>query len=291
MRILITGKNSYIGKSVRLWLNEKEPMYQVDEISLRNIDLNIVPFKNYDVVFHVAGIAHISSNKNLKTEYFKVNRDLAVEVAKRAKSEGVKHFIFTSSMAIYGEDRPIGNFKSINIQLPSPTNSYGQSKLEADLAIQKLSDSHFIVSILRIPMVYGKSAKGNFIKLVNFSKKLFFLPNIKNVRSVLHIKNLSEFVRNIINNKLFGVFYPQDKEYFNTNEFIIKIRTSRSKITIVLPYLTFFIKFLSFFTNQINKIYGNKYYSQSVSKNIMFDYQRYSVDDFINEINSNNVLL
>jgi UDP-glucose 4-epimerase len=107
MRILITGKNSYIGNSVKAWLNEKEPFFFVDEVSLRNVDLKTVSFKNYDVIFHVAGIAHIFSNKKLLTEYFKVNRDVAIEVAKKAKQEGVKQFIFTSSMAIYGDDRPI----------------------------------------------------------------------------------------------------------------------------------------------------------------------------------------
>jgi UDP-glucose 4-epimerase len=288
MRILITGKNSYIGNSVNLWLNEKEPTYHVDKISLRNIELNLIPFKNYDVVFHVAGIAHISSNKMLEQEYFKVNRDLAIEVAKRAKSAGVKQFIFTSSMAIYGDDRPIGNFKSINIQSPSPTNAYGRSKLDADIAIQKLSCSHFIISILRIPMIYGKSAKGNFIKLVNFSKSSFLLPKIKNLRSVLHVKNLSELVRIIISKKLSGIYYPQDKKYFDTNDFLIRIRNSRFKKTLLIPFLTIPLRVLALFIKNINKIYGNKYYDLSVSTNLIFNYQIYSIDDFLIENNDVN---
>ena len=95
MRILITAKNSFIGKSVKAWLNEKEPSFIVEEISLRKIDLRTISFKSYDVIFHVAGIAHVSSNKKLIPEYFRVNRDLAIEVANKAKKEGVKKIIFT----------------------------------------------------------------------------------------------------------------------------------------------------------------------------------------------------
>ena len=115
MKILITGKNSYIGNSVKSWLNEKEPSFIVDEISLRNIDLKTISFNDYDVIFHVAGIAHISSNKKLIPDYFRVNRDLAIELANKAKKDFVKLFIFTSSMAIYGNDKPIGDLFPIDI--------------------------------------------------------------------------------------------------------------------------------------------------------------------------------
>ena len=284
MRILITGKNSYIGNSVKAWLNEKEPSFNVEEISLRNIDLNKVSFKEYDVIFHVAGIAHISSNKKLIPEYFRVNRDLAIEVAKKAKEEGVNQFIFISSMAIYGVDRRIGDFKPIDEKKPKPSNPYGQSKLEADLAIQKFHDESFKVSILRIPMVYGKTSKGNFIKLVNISKKLSLFPKIKNIRSVLHIKNLSELIRLIIVNNLDGVFYPQDQKFFNTTQFILLLRGKNQKKTYLIPFLSFTLNLVSLLINSINKIYGNKFYDQSLSLIKNIDYQIYSIDNFIKEL-------
>lgn len=287
MRILVTGKNSFIGNSVKTWLNEKEPSFIVDEISLRNIDLGTISFKNYDVIFHVAGIAHISSKKKLIPEYFKVNRDLAIQVANNAKKEGVRQFIFTSSMSIYGDDKPIGNFNSVDINNPLPKNAYGQSKLEADLAIQKLQDNNFKVSILRLPIVYGKTAKGNFLKLVNISKKLLVFPKLKNIRSFLHINNLSELVRLIIIKKLVGVFYPQDKNYFNTTEFILKNRAKLGRKTILIPFLSLPIRFVALFITSINKIYGNKYYNNSLSNIKNLNYQIYSIDDVIEELKDN----
>jgi hypothetical protein len=50
MKILITGKHSYIGSSVKAWLNEKEPSFLVDEVSLRNIDIDKLTFNQYDAI-------------------------------------------------------------------------------------------------------------------------------------------------------------------------------------------------------------------------------------------------
>ena len=85
MRILITGKNSYIGNSFFEWVKENDPSFEIEQISLRNVNLKDFTFKNYDVILHVSGVAHITSNKKLIPEYFRVNRDLAIEVAKKAK--------------------------------------------------------------------------------------------------------------------------------------------------------------------------------------------------------------
>jgi UDP-glucose 4-epimerase len=282
MKILITGKNSYIGNSFLEWVMKHEPQFEVDKISLRNIDLNQISFKGYDVIYHVAGIAHITSNKKLIPKYFSVNRDLAIAVAKKAKEAGVKQFIFTSSMAIYGDDLPIGFVTPINIDQPKPTNAYGESKLEADLAIQDLNNNFFKTLILRIPMVYGKNAKGNFLKLYSIAKKFPLYPKIKNIRSVLNINNLSEFVRLSIIANISGVYYPQDNQYFSTNDFITKVRQRSNKSTHTLLLFNPVVILLSFFLKLINKIYGNKFYELKYStyKNII--YQVESLDDFIN---------
>jgi nucleoside-diphosphate-sugar epimerase len=284
MRILITGKHSYIGSSVKAWLNEKEAAFVVDEISLRNINLNTLSFKNYDIIFHLAGIAHITSNKKMIPEYFKINRDLAIEVSKKAKEEGVKQFIFTSTMAIYGDDRPIGDFRPIDVQQPSPTNAYGQSKLQADEAIQKLQDQNFKVSILRIPMVYGVNSKGNFLKLEKLARKVSIFPKLENKRSVINVLSLSELIRLLIIKNKDGVFYPQDKEYFSTSTFINAYRKKIHKKTIFIPFLSIILKFLAVFIRPINKIYGNKFYDAKVSNIEGLSYQIESWSTYIEKL-------
>jgi UDP-glucose 4-epimerase len=284
MRILITGKNSYIGNSVRAWLNEKEPSFSVEEISLRNVDLNKISFKEYDVIFHVAGIAHISFSKKMISEYFRVNRDLAIEVANKAKKEGVKQFIFTSSMAIYGDDRPIGDFTPVDVNNPKPNNPYGQSKLEADIVIQKLNDEVFNVSILRIPMVYGVNSKGNFPKLEKIARKLSIFPKIENRRSVINVLSLAELIRLIIIKNHSGVFYPQDNHHFSTSSFIKDYRTKIHKKTAFIPFLSLTLRLLSSILKPINKIYGNKFYELKYSIYKGLDYQVENVSSYINKL-------
>jgi UDP-glucose 4-epimerase len=282
MKILITGKHSYIGKSFSVWVKVHQPSFEIHQITLKNIDLKEISFKDYDVILHVAGIAHITRKKKIIPEYFKVNRDLAIEVAKKAKIEGVKQFIFISSMAIYGDDLPIGSIYPIDIyKQPKPTNSYGQSKLEADFAIQSLSNNIFKTIILRIPMVYGQNAKGNFPKLFKFSSKFFIFPKITNKRSVIHINNLSRLILDLIMHRSTGVFFPQDKQYLDTIKLIKIIRMY--KPTLFVDFFNFIIKVLSIRFKFINKVFGNKFYPSEISIINESDYQVDNIYEFTNK--------
>jgi UDP-glucose 4-epimerase len=282
MRILITGKNSYIGNAFTAWINKRDNNLIVDQISLRENKLDSINFGSYDVILHVAGIAHISSNKKLIPEYFRVNRDLAIKTARKAKKEGVNQFILTSSMAIFGDDLAIDRYNSIDLTKLKPTNAYGKSKLEADLAIQKITDTSFKVVILRIPMVYGKNSKGNFPILEKIASNLFFYPKITNIRSVLNIDNLSRLIHQIILKNISGVLYPQDKTFFDTNKFIKALRLKKNKRTIILPFTKCLIKLMAFFIKPINKIYGNKFYDQAISEIPSIKYQ---LEDYYSYIN------
>lgn len=134
-RILITGKESYIGTNFEKWVNNWSNQYDVEKISVRNDGWKQKDFSKYDVVLHVAGIAHVSADPKMEEMYYKINRDLAINIAEKAKKENVKQFIFMSSMIIYGADGKLGESKIITAETePSPVDFYGRSKLEADLA-------------------------------------------------------------------------------------------------------------------------------------------------------------
>ena len=98
-RILITGKNSYVGNSFEKWLSRYPDDYVIEKISLRDESWKEHDFSKYDVVYHVAAIVHKKEKPDMKSLYFKINRDLTVELAKKAKNSGVKQFIFLSTMA------------------------------------------------------------------------------------------------------------------------------------------------------------------------------------------------
>lgn len=103
-KILITGADSYIGISFQKWIQNYPDKYSTDTVDMRGDLWKRRDFSEYDVVFHVAGIAHVSSDPKMEDLYYKVNRDLTIETAEHAKKAGVKQFIFMSSI-IEPDDR------------------------------------------------------------------------------------------------------------------------------------------------------------------------------------------
>lgn len=119
-KILITGANSYIGMSVEKYLRKWPDKYAVDTVDMVDGSWREKSFSNYDAVYHVAGIAHADTgnvSEERKAFYYKINTDLAIETAKKAKKDGVKQFIFMSSSIVYGDSAPIGKRKSYRLEL------------------------------------------------------------------------------------------------------------------------------------------------------------------------------
>ena len=269
-RILITGANSYIGMSVDTWLSKMPDKYKVDTIDMTKDIWKDMDFSIYDVIFHVAGIAHAdvgSVTEKQKQLYYKVNTDLAVEVAKKAKEAGVNQFIFMSSMIVYsGCKEKIITSSTV----PKPLNFYGDSKWQADQKIRKLLDQNFKVVVLRPPMIYGKGSKGNYPELVKLATKLPVFPAIKNKRSMLHIDNLCQFVKLMIDNQESGIFFPQNKEYTNTSDMVKMIADVKKRKIIMIPRMKFVIQIINKTPGKIGelgtKAFGDLAYDMSMSE-------------------------
>lgn len=279
-KILIVGSNSYIGTSFEKWIARFAGEYQVATVGTLYDEWKTVDFSHYDVLLHVAGIAHVSSSSKLKDLYNQVNRDLAIDVANKAMREGVKQFIFMSSIIIYGKDGQIGEKRVItNDTSYEPDNAYGRSKLEADLAIQKLRGEGFKPVIIRTPTVYGPGCKGNFPQLIKLAKKAPVFPNIENERSMIFIDNLCEFIRKSIDYEVGGVFYPQNKEYVSTTGIIRECSKVLNRKILFTKVLNGFIQLASKKVNPINKVFGNKVYDQVL--NPWFEYNVVSFKESI----------
>lgn len=264
-QILITGKNSYVGNSFANWVSQYPEKYQVEKISLRNDDWKKQDFSKFDVVLHVAGIAHVSRNPKLEAKYYQINRDLTIEIAKKAKNDGVKQFIFMSSIIVYGDG--VGKDGLINKHtLPKPRDFYGMSKLQAEKGIEPLNDEHFKIAIVRPPMIYGKNSKGNFPKLAKIARISPIFPDIENRRSMLHIDNLCEFLRLIIDDEESGLFFPQNKEYVKTSELVKVIAEINGNKIYLTKIFNPVIKLLVNRVNLVNKVFGNLYYCSALSQ-------------------------
>lgn len=272
-KVLVTGENGYIGKQFSKWIDNNGNRITLEFISVREDDWKLKSFSDYDAVVHLAGIAHVSRNPKLEDLYYKINRDLTFEIGKKAKKDGVKQFIFMSSIIVYGK-------KSIGIDngiinkdtLPVPNDFYGDSKLQAEKLLEKLQSDDFNVAIIRPPMIYGPGSKGNFELLKRFVPLTFLFPYIENKRSMLFIDNLSNFLKLIILNEDRGLFFPQNKEYVSTSNLVKEIANTYNKKMILTTTFNFLILKLSKKINLFEKLFGNLAYDHSLS-NYKEDYQ------------------
>lgn len=278
-KVLITGVNSYVGTSLKKWLRKNPEHYDVDLISLRDGLWREKDLSPYDSIVHVAGIAHVSTDPKMEERYYKVNRDLTIDIAKKAKEEGTNQFIFLSSIIVYGDD--VGSNGVITKDtIPQPANFYGKSKLEAEKGIQPLQNEKFKVAILRPPMIYGKGSKGNYPKLAKAAQMLPFFPDIDNQRSMLHIDNLCEFLKLMIDNEESGLFFPQNKKYVKTSEMVRIIAEVHGKEMRMLKLFNPLINILRNNINIFNKLFGNLVYEETLSE-YPFNYR---MNDLISSI-------
>ena len=293
-KILITGEHSYVGEQVERYLEEYnaklfsneagKKRYRIDTISLFGEEWKKKDFSEYDVVFHVAGIAHGRVKENTeegRKQYFAVNRDLAYQLALKAKAEGVSQFIFMSTMAVYGGNKEQRITKDT---IPSPSSVYGESKLQAEWLIGELEENQFKVAILRPPMIYGEGCKGNYPKLAKLVKLLPCFPKVGNRRSMLYIGNLTEFIRLLVENRDRGIFFPQNKEYVDTGEMIYEIAKAHYRTCITIPGLQKPLQFMQKLPGKIGRISGkvfSSFYYQKDCSEYREEYRIFSFEDSI----------
>ena len=274
-KVLITGANSYIGVSFEKYAQE----HYSAELNIETVDMidgswRKKDFSPYDVVFHVAGLAHADVGKvdeETKKKYYAVNTDLAIETCKKAKEDGVKQFVFMSSAIVYGDSAPYGKTKRITAETePSPANFYGDSKWQADKGVRALMDDNYTVTVLRPPMIYGKGSKGNYPTLAKMAKKLPVFPNVQNERSMLYIENLCEFLCQVMIREEGGIFWPQNAEYTRTSEMVKLIAQACGHKIAVSKGWNWVVGIARIIPGKVkgltNKAFGNMSYDQSMSK-------------------------
>jgi len=283
-KVLITGANSYIGVSFENYVQE----HYSSELSIDTVDMmdgrwREKDFSSYDIVYHVAGIAHAdvgNVSDEIKAKYYAINTKLAIETAKKAKADGVKQFVFMSSAIVYGDSAPYGKTKRITADTePKPANFYGDSKWQADKGVRELADDNFTVTVLRPPMIYGKNSKGNYLTLAKMAKKLPVFPDAQNERSMLYIENLCEFLAQVMIRGLGGIYWPQNTEYSRTSELVKLIARASGKKVLVSKAFNWVVVIASKIPGKIsglaNKAFGNLRYDQNMSH---YDFKYQIVD-------------
>lgn len=292
-RVLITGAGSYIGETFRAYATEHYPALKIDAVDMIDSSWRARDFSKYDIVYHVAAIAHAyvgNVDDATKEKYYAVNTDLAVEVCQKAKAEGVNEFIFMSSMMVYGDSAPYGKSNVVDEHtVPKAANFYGDSKLQADVAIRSFADDSFKVFVLRPPMIYGKNSKGNYPTLAKLAKKLPVFPDVDNQKSMLHIDNLCEFlcqimlVKEVKENAI--VLIPQNAEWTKTTDMVKEIANVSGKkiktLGVIKPAVAIGGKVPGKIGGLINKGFGNSCYAHELSVYEGLNYQKRGLKESI----------
>ena len=253
--ILITGAGSYIGMCFENYMKEFSD-YTLETLDMINPEWEKKDFSSFDAIYHVAGIAHRKETEENAQLYYDVNRDLTIKVAEKAKKEGVKHFAFLSSMSVYGVEEGVITKETA----PNPKSNYGKSKIQAEEKLNELADENFLVAVLRPPMVYGEGCKGNYQMLVKFAKMLPVFPDFKNERSMVHVDNLSKFVKDLIDGEKTGLFFPQDENYTCTCQMVKEIGKGMGKNIKLLKIMNPAVAILRKFTTVGKKAFGDLIY-------------------------------
>lgn len=278
-KILITGAGSYIGENVRKYMMTTAPdEFEIDAVDTISDAWKKADFSRYDVVYHVAGIAHVNASPKMEPLYYKVNRDLTIEVGKKAKEAGVKQFIFMSSQIVFHESQSLKSEVITKDTKEKPNGFYGNSKLQAEIGLHQLESDTFKVCILRPCMIYGPNAKGNFIRLAKLACKVPVFPCWHNKRSMLYVDNFSEFVKQVVQRELSGTFYPQNREQADTVEIIRYFAKAAGHKVWITRLLNPFVWLGSFVLQPINKMFATYYYDPEMSKTD-FDYQLVSFEE------------
>lgn len=225
LNIILTGATGFVGQRYVAYNQEK---YNIKTVSLQKTVLQNVDFQEIDTVVHSAGIAHQMQKIDPKI-YFDINFEQTIAFATVAKEKGVKHFIFLSTIKVFGEHHT--TVLDENTPCEPINDPYGESKLKAEIGLKNLETSDFTVSIVRPPLVYGPGVKGNLIRFLHLGNTNYYLPfgGINNKRTMVFLDNLIELINTITDKKASGIFLAGDDRTISTTELISNIRTVLNK--------------------------------------------------------------
>lgn len=224
MRLLLTGARGFIGS---YFVKQYAQKYTMQSFSFLNDDIEDLHVNDIDVVVHLSALVHQMGGASAE-EYERVNVTNTLKLAQKAKDGGVRHFVFMSTVKVYGEESQIA-YDELSTCLPQ--DEYGRSKLKAERELQKLESENFKVSIIRTPIVYGYGVKANIKNLIRLVDKTFILPlgGIENRRTMVYVGNLCALLDAIIQMQREGVFLAGDDTPISTTHLIEFIAMAKQK--------------------------------------------------------------
>ncbi len=223
-RILVTGGAGYLGSALVPHLLENGYLVTVldnftfGENSLRSVrqhpgltiirddilnhENHINLFKDVYGVVHLAGISNDPTSDLDPSLTVKLNYFATVSIARRAKTEGVKRFIFASTCSVYGAS---GESWLNEESKTDPVTLYALTKLESEPILMSLNNSEFNVTVLRLATLFGYSQRMRFDLAINVMAKraiqgleLILNGDGQQYRPFLHVSDISQTIAKVL---------------------------------------------------------------------------------------------
>lgn len=256
LKVGVTGGNGFIGKRIVNTLkNEGIDVVSLQRskesdssVEIRYFDLKLKETINknllidLDIVIHIAGLAH--DNFASEKQHNDINYEATKNLFNLAKLSSVKKFIFISTVAVYGLDScstPI----DVNT-ITNPKTPYAKAKLMSESYILDDNETDIIVSVIRLPLVCGENAPGNFGFLEKISKTKLPLPFgiTENKRSTVSVELVANVLLDAVKKleKYNGLQILADSPPVSTKEMIVKLRKRHSISPNLIPIPKFIMK-------------------------------------------------
>lgn len=256
--VLVTGGSGFVGRSL-IETVCMDSRYRLT-VSTRNPDnrfpssVRVVPvpevdgstdwksaLEGVDIVVHLAARVHVmrEADGDPLTAFRKVNVDGTLNLARQAAREGVKRFIFISSVKVNGECSTLGAPFSAD-DVPAPIDPYGISKYEAEQGLISLAASTGMdVVIIRPVLVYGPGVKANMLSMMRWLYWGIPLPlgSINNRRSLVAIENLNDLIFTCMAHPAAAnqIFLVSDGDDISTTDLLRRMGASLGHSARLLP--------------------------------------------------------
>lgn len=287
-KVILTGASGFVGRHLKNTI----PREKLILVGRRNLDEEYTFFssdldetsqygsimKDVSCIIHCAARAHVMNEgyDNPYCLYHKINVDGTLNLARQAAVNGVKRFIYISSIKVNGESTRVNSpFTEKNI--PAPEDAYGISKLVAENSLRELSiETNMEVVIIRPPLVYGPGVKANFSAMMNLASKNLPLPlgAINNKRSMVALDNLVDLIVTCIEHPKAAnkTFLVSDDHDVSTTELLEMMVRAIGKTPRLLPVPMEWLKFAGKLIGKqavIERLCGNLQVDISYTKEIL----------------------
>lgn len=259
LNILITGAYGFVGSNLSAFLKKQFDCFltaldikQGEGVYDKFVswgEVDAISWNDFDVVIHLAGMAHDTKNTTEESKYFEINTGLTQRVFDIFSSSKAKRFIFFSSVKA-ATDR-VNEAVLTEDVICNPQTPYGRSKRAAEEYI--ISKGGFEmqeknVFVLRPAMIHGKGNKGNLNLLYKVVEKGIPWPlgKFDNLRSFMGIDNLCFIIKSLIENEVAsGIYNVADDKPLSTNTLIALIAKSKGKKPAIWAISKGFIKVIA----------------------------------------------